>query len=87
MLASLERLLNLDQPENPFDRFKAAPLKVTNGYAVFQGELESANHLLVVAPRLFNLQKDATNENHFRTPETVDRYLDSKFECSIVIQT
>lgn len=71
VLAWLERLLNINQPENPFDKFSAAPLNVTNGAAILQAELESAKHLLVVAPRLFNLQKDATNENHFGTPETV----------------
>ena len=71
VLAWLERLLNINQPENPFARFKAAPLNVTNGSAILQAELESANHLLVVAPRLFNLQKNATNETHFGTPETV----------------
>ena len=71
MLAWLERLLNINQPENPFDRFNAAPLNVTNGSAILQAELENTNHLLVVAPRLFNLQKDAIDENHFGTPETV----------------
>ena len=71
VLVWLERVLNINQAENPFDRFNAAPLSVTNGSAIFQAELETANHLLVVAPRLFNLQKDAMNENHFGTPETV----------------
>lgn len=72
VLAWLEGLLNINQPENPFDKFNAAPLNVTNGAAILQAELdESAKHLLVVAPRLFNLQKDATNEIHFGTPETV----------------
>jgi hypothetical protein len=71
VLAWLERLLNINQPENPFDGFKAAPLNATNGSAILQAELECATHLLVVAPRLFNLRKDATNENYFGTPETV----------------
>jgi hypothetical protein len=71
VLAWLERLLNINQPENPFDRFKAAPLNTTNGSATLQGELENANHLLVVAPRLFNLQKDGINGDHFGTPEAV----------------
>jgi hypothetical protein len=71
VLAWLERALNINQAKNHFDRCKAVPLNVANGSAILQAELESANHLLVVAPRLFNLQKDATNENHFGTPETV----------------
>ncbi len=71
VLAWLERVLNINQPENPFDKFNAAPVNVANGSAILRADLESASHLLVVAPRLFNLQKDATNDIHFGTPEAV----------------
>ena len=34
VLAWLERALNINQAENPFDRFNATPLNVTNGSAM-----------------------------------------------------
>ena len=72
VLAWLERVLNIDQPENPFDNFNAAPLTVTNGSAILQGELQDADHLVVVAPRLFNPQKQTADESHFGNLDTAD---------------
>jgi len=72
VLAWLERVLNVNQPENPFDKFKAAPLSATNGSAILQGELEEGDHLTVVAPRLFNLHKQAADECRFGNLETAD---------------
>jgi ATP-dependent helicase YprA (DUF1998 family) len=72
VLAWLERSLNVNQPENPFENFNAAQLTVTNGRAILQGELAEADHLVVVAPRLFNPQSQTADESHFGNLETAD---------------
>jgi ATP-dependent helicase YprA (DUF1998 family) len=72
VLAWLERVLNVNQPENPFEKFEAATLVATDGRAILQGELAEADHLIVVAPRLFNPQKQAANEGRFGSVETAD---------------
>lgn len=72
VLAWLERVLNVNQPENPFEKFSAAPLNVANGGAIIQGALDEADHLIVVAPRLFTLQRQTANDGHFGDQATAD---------------
>lgn len=72
VLAWLERLLNVNQPANPFERFGAASIDTTNGSALFKGDLQTANHLVVVAPRLFNPQRQGLEDTHFGSREVAD---------------
>jgi predicted nucleic acid-binding Zn-ribbon protein len=72
VLTWLERLLNVNQPANPFDKFSAASLDTTNGSALLKGDLETSDHLVVVAPRLFNPQRQGLEETHFGSQEAAD---------------
>jgi len=68
----LERLLNVNQPANPFDKFGAVPVEATNGDALLKGDLDAADHVVIVAPRLFNPQKQGAEEGHFGSQEAAD---------------
>ena len=51
MLAWPERLLDLNQPPNPFAEFRAASLDAADGRMIFVNELERSANVLAVAPR------------------------------------
>jgi len=71
VLAWLKNLLNVQPTSNPFARFKAAPLETDSPAPLVVAELERASHLLVVAPALFDLQREAASEASFAAPSAL----------------
>ena len=69
-LAWLRKVLNITPPDNPFAKFNAALLNTNTPAPLVMAELEHASHLLVVAPALFDLQKEAASEASFSTTAT-----------------
>jgi hypothetical protein len=53
VLKWLEHLLEINQPANPFEQFRAAPFEVTAGLPIVLGELERSTHLIAITPTLF----------------------------------
>jgi hypothetical protein len=72
VLAWLERLLNVNQPTNPFEKFGAVALETTNVVALLDGDLETTDHLVIVAPRLFNPQRQGVEGSRFGNQGTAD---------------
>lgn len=67
----LKQLLGTEQPANPYDRFKAAPLDVSDGMPLLIAELKRTNHIIAVAPTLFNLNPAGETSDSFIAPETL----------------
>jgi hypothetical protein len=53
VLEWLERLIDVNQPANPFEQFRAARVDVADGLPLVLRELERSTYLVAVAPTLF----------------------------------
>lgn len=62
VLAWLKKVLGQPEAPNPFSRFHAVQLNVTDPVATFWAELDSASHAVVVAPSLFDFTRDGSEE-------------------------
>jgi len=67
----IANLLKTNQPENPFGRFKAAPMSDELVASVIPKELEDASHILTVAPALFDLHRGSAGSEGFGGAESV----------------
>ncbi len=75
VLSWLDALLGINQPANPFARFGAAPFAVAAqlpGTALVLREIESASHLVAVAPTLFDLVKQVDPRQTPGSADTLD---------------
>jgi hypothetical protein len=61
----------MDQPPNPYLSFNASPLQYQDGTALLLAELERADHLIAVAPALFEFQVTDEKRESFLTPLTL----------------
>lgn len=71
VLSWINRLLGAEQPTNPYARFNAAPLEVSDGTPLLLAELENSNHIVVLAPTLFSLQAEDETHDDFLEPKTL----------------
>jgi hypothetical protein len=71
VLRWLKQLLGVEQPANPYAIFNAAPLDVNDGRPLLLAELERTNHLIAVAPTLFNLNTSGESADTFLAAETL----------------
>jgi hypothetical protein len=71
VLGWLDRLLGAEQPENPYAKFDAARLDVSDGAPQLLAELDRARHVVAVAPALFGVRSEGEDEGGFLAPETL----------------
>ena len=71
VLRWLNLILGAEQPENPYARFKAAQMEISEGTPLLLAELGQTSHLIAVAPTLFNLQPAGDNHDSFLPPGTL----------------
>lgn len=69
VLGWLDRLLGVEQPENPYAKFDAARLDVPDGTPQLLAELDRARHVVAVAPALFGSRAEGEDESGFLKPE------------------
>jgi ATP-dependent helicase YprA (DUF1998 family) len=67
----VKQILGMDQPPNPYADFNAAPLEVDDGTPLLFLELETANHVIAVAPTLFALQPADESHDGFLATRTL----------------
>jgi hypothetical protein len=70
VLGWLDRLLDADQPENPYNHFDAVLLDVPDGTPQLLAELDRASHIIAVAPALFGVRAEGEVEGGFMATET-----------------
>jgi hypothetical protein len=67
----LNHILGTAQHDNPYDRFTAAPVEAQNGTPLLLAELERANHIVAVAPTLFNVERPDNANDAFLAKDTL----------------
>jgi len=71
VLSWVKCILGMDQPPNPYLSFNASPLEFVDGTPLLLAELERADHLIAVAPTLFELQPAGETREGFLAPPTL----------------